>query len=124
MITSYSLPGEDVNIEVTENTRKIIQAAIKRYERLAHENDFIGKKFYDKHLGIKGTSELLTDDTFKYRIAVISEFGEELKPWRRESIQILQSEINKTYPDRIIVTGDVGTRVKLKRLNQNNDFTL
>ena len=51
--------------------------------------------FYGKHAGILGTASFLADKTFKYQLSIISEFGEELRPFRRRIMRSLVDIMRK-----------------------------
>lgn len=66
--------------------------------------------FYPNHLGILGAARMIT--VIKPRLAVISEFGEELKVFRKELIDLLSGVVKGYYDDDsaaapVVLPGDL-----------------
>jgi hypothetical protein len=68
------------------------------------------KCFYDQHLGILGVGAML--DCVKPRLAVISEFGEELKPLRKEVAERFDEILEGTR----CIPGEVGLHIRIPDL--------
>ncbi len=72
----------------------------------AKNEDDINKCFYDNHLGLLGMAKFL--DTVKPDLTIISEFGEELKRFRKEIVQGI-GEVLKLN----CLPGDIGLHIRL-----------
>jgi glyoxylase-like metal-dependent hydrolase (beta-lactamase superfamily II) len=68
------------------------------------------QKHYDNHLGVRGCCELLFN--LDYRLALISEWGEELKGYRRE---LLETIARRLPHEKSMLCADIGTVVDLAR---------
>jgi len=78
------------------------------------EKELINGEYYRNHLGVLGTTRFLSDSICNYQLSIISEFGEELKPYRREVMTTLIDATQGQRPGDCIA-GDVGTKVMLGR---------
>ena len=65
--------------------------------------------FYDQHLGLLGISKFL--DATKPDLTIISEFGEELRDFRKEIVQGIGDVLNLNC-----LPGDIGLHIRLKDL--------
>ncbi|RJP73298.1 MAG: MBL fold metallo-hydrolase [Candidatus Abyssobacteria bacterium SURF_17] len=83
------------------------------------EFDYLGKKtegerqkcLYAQHLGLLGTGAML--HTVKPKLAVISEFGEELKPLRKDVVEKFDEVLNSTR----CIPGEVGLHIRIPDLS-------
>jgi len=83
------------------------------------EFDYIKKKtveekqkcLYEQHLGILGVGAML--DSVRPRLAVISEFGEELKPLRKEVVEKFDEVLGATR----CIPGEVGLHIRIPDLS-------
>jgi hypothetical protein len=122
----YSDPAgdPDISLGITSDTesndtnRGILTEAYRECRVLVMhlggiaEQEFQEKGYYENHLGLKGCCTLLDAPGMGYGLAILSEFGEELKDYRRELADILRQHLPA---GKCLVCGDVGTVVDLKR---------
>lgn len=120
LYASYRSDKPQVTIGITSDTRwfKKVHSQYKDCDLLVihlgtvDKKELIEGKLYKKHAGALGTTKFISDPEYRYKIAIISEFGEELKLYRRE---IMTALINATEGNRPghCIAGDVGTKVLL-----------
>lgn len=76
------------------------------------KEELVEGKLYKKHAGVLGTTLFLSHPACQYQLSIISEFGEELKLYRREVMTTLIDATQGQRPGDCIA-GDVGTKVML-----------
>jgi len=78
-----SLKREEINVTFNENLRSFKD--LKAFSRI----------FYPNHLGILGTVQLI--HCLSPKVALISEFGEELKPVMNEILSYIQKSVERSF---------------------------
>jgi tetratricopeptide (TPR) repeat protein len=90
--------------------------SINENEILVDPKEGIHKCLYPNHLGVIGTTRLITQ--LKPRTAIISEFGEEIKYFRCELLQQIQKIVKrvlKEVPLPKVIPGDIGFVYEIKK---------
>ena len=80
----------------------------------AETKDAKNKCYDEYHLGILGTTNLLLDT--KPKLALISEFGEELKEVRRQIAEALEKVLNSEGVELKCLPSDIGLHIRLRDL--------
>ena len=71
-------------------------------------------RLYDNHLGVVGMVRLLEALALPRPLAVISEFGEELGPLRRDLVEAIESALARAGAATQCIAADVGTHVSFE----------
>lgn len=85
-----------------------------------HENEILKREFYDKHLGILGLYNLFTQllqQTPRPRIAILSEFGEELANSRNSIANVFQSSV-ADVGRTLFLPADIGLKIRLGKRSE------
>ncbi|KWT82492.1 tetratricopeptide repeat protein [Candidatus Magnetominusculus xianensis] len=89
-----AIDGKDINLLVAHIGSIRSEEMTKSYKDIKEK----GEVFYPNHLGLLGTARLIT--AIKPKLALVSEFGEELRKFRGELMVMLGKVVKKYFKDK------------------------